>query len=85
MGSERTGPVLLGADGRISEVVTKLRGPELSEKAQIAELVAAPLTALLGLEVPQATVVGIPVGFEAIVPPVQAAVFRASSVKVTGK
>lgn len=45
MGAGRTCPVLLGAEdpeGKTVEVVTKLRGPELSAKAQIAELVAAP-------------------------------------------
>ncbi|MEI7820186.1 MAG: HipA family kinase [Verrucomicrobiota bacterium] len=81
MGAGRTFPVLLGAEdaaGQMMEVVTKLRGPELGVKAQIAELVAAPLAAHLGLEVPQAAVVDVPAGFEAIVPPGHAAAFRAS-------
>ena len=81
MGAGRTCPVLLGAedaDGKTVEVVTKLRGPELSVKAQIAELVAAPLAAHLGLEVPQAAVVDVAAGFEAIVPPSLASAFRAS-------
>ncbi|HVR35537.1 MAG TPA: HipA family kinase [Methylomirabilota bacterium] len=81
MGAGRTCPVLLGAgdgEGKTVEVVTKLRGPELSVKAQIAELVAAPLAAHLGLEVPEAAVVDVPAGFEAIVPQNHAAAFRAS-------
>lgn len=81
MGVGRTCPVLLGAedaDGRGVEVVTKLRGPELSVKAQIAELVAAPLAAHFGLEVPQAAVVDVAAGFEAIVPPNLAPAFRVS-------
>ncbi len=81
MDAGRTCPVLLGAEdteGKTVEVVTKLRGPELSVKAQIAELVAAPLAAHLGLEVPQAAVVDVAAGFEAIVPPGLAAAFRAS-------
>lgn len=81
MGAGRTCPVLLGAEdaeGKTVEVVTKLRGPELGAKAQIAELVAAPLAAHLGLEVPQAAVVDVPTGFEAIVPPNLATAFRAS-------
>jgi hypothetical protein len=81
MSTGRTCPVLLGAedaDGGGFEVVTKLRGPELSINAQIAELVAAPLAALLGLEVPQSAVVDVAAGFEAIVPPNLVSVFRAS-------
>lgn len=81
MSAGRTCPVLLGAedpDGKAVEVVTKLRGPELIAKAQIAELVSAPLAAHLGLEVPQAAVVDVPVGFEEIVPPHLAGAFRAS-------
>lgn len=81
MGVGRTCPVLLGAEdgeGRTVEVVTKLRGPELSAKAQIAELVAALLAAHLGLEVPQAAVVDVAADFEAIVPPNLASAFRAS-------
>jgi hypothetical protein len=81
MGAGRTCPVLLGAEdaeGKTVEVVTKLRGPELGVKAQIAELVAAPLAAHLGLEVPQAAVVDVPAGFDAIVPPGLAPTFKAS-------
>jgi hypothetical protein len=39
----------------------------MDEKAQIAELVAAQLADDLGLQVPQAAVVDIPVGFDAII------------------
>lgn len=87
MSAGRTCPVLLGAeaaDGKLVEVVTKLRGPELSAKAQIAELMAAPLAAHLGLEVPQAAVVDVPTGFEAIAPPNLATAFRVSSGKNFG-
>ena len=74
--------MLLGAedaDGKGVEVVTKLRGPELNVKAQISELIAAPLAAHLGLEVPQAAVVDVPAGFEAIVPVAHASAFRTSA------
>ena len=87
MGAGRTCPVLLGAEdeeGKAVEVVTKLRGPEMGLKAQIAELVAAPLAAHLGLAVPQAAVVDIPAGFEAIVPRDHMAAFRASPGKNFG-
>jgi len=87
MGAGRTCPVLLGAEdagGNIVEVVTKLRGPELGMKAQVAELVAAPLAVHLGLEVPQAAVVDVPAGFEAIVPVAHAAAFRVSPHKNFG-
>jgi hypothetical protein len=79
--------VLLGAKdsaGKSVEVVTKLRGPHLSAKSQISELIAAPLAEHLGLEVPQAAVVNVPAGFEAIVPPTYAPVFRASPGKNFG-
>ena len=52
MGTGRTRPLLLGAEdteGRTFEVVVKLRGPELTAKAQIAELTTAPLADLLGI------------------------------------
>lgn len=65
MGTGRTRPVLLGAedsDGQLFEVVVKLRGPEMTAKAQIAELVAAPLADLLGIDVPQAGGGGCPCG-----------------------
>lgn len=82
LGTGRTRPVLLGAEdaeGKFFEVVVKLRGPELSAKAQIAELVAAPLADLLGIDVPQTAVVDVPTGFEAIVPPPYAPAFRGSA------
>lgn len=82
MGTGRTHPVLLGAedaDGNIFEVVVKLRGPEMSAKAQIAELLAAPLADLLGIDVPQAAVVNVPDGFDEIVPPPYAAAVRGST------
>jgi hypothetical protein len=82
MGTGRTRPVLLGAEdseGKLVEVVVKLRGPELTEKAQIAELLAAPLADLLGIDVPQAAVVDVPAGFEAIVPPAYVAAVRGSA------
>jgi hypothetical protein len=82
MNTGRTHPVLLGAedaDGKVFEVVVKLRGPEMSAKAQIAELVAAPLADLLGLDVPQAAVVNVPAGFDEIVPPLYAAAVRGST------
>lgn len=81
MGVGRTCPVLLGAEdaeGKAVEVVAKLRGPELSVKAQIAELVAAPLAAHLGLDVPRAAVVDVAAGFDEIVPASLAPAFRAS-------
>ena len=36
--------------GKTFEVVVKFRGPELSIKSQIAELAAAPLADLLGID-----------------------------------
>lgn len=82
MATGRTRPVLLGAEdeeGKTFEVVTKLRGPELNAKAQIAELVSAPLADLLGMNVPQAAVVDVPEGFDAVVPAPLAPPFRAST------
>jgi hypothetical protein len=82
LGTGRTRPVLMGAEdaeGNLFEVVVKLRGPELSAKAQIAELVATPLADLLGIDVPQAAVVNVPSGFESIVPPSYASAFRSSA------
>jgi hypothetical protein len=82
MGTGRTRPVLLwaeDADGRVLEVVVKLRGPEMSAKAQIAELVAAPLADLLGIDVPQAAVVNVPDGFDEIVPALYATAVRGST------
>ena len=66
----RTQPLLFGCedqDGTEYEVVVKLRGRELDARAQIAELVSAKLAHDLGLNVPQAAVVEVPVGFEAVV------------------
>jgi hypothetical protein len=82
MGTGRTRPMLLSAEdaqSKLIEVVVKLRGPEMSAKAQIAELVAAPLADLLGIDVPQPAVVNVPTGFEAIVPPAYAAAFLGSA------
>lgn len=66
----RTGALLLACKdngNRAFEVVVKLRGPEMTTKAQIAELVSAQLAADLGLEVPTPAVVDVPKGFEVIV------------------
>jgi len=82
MGTGRTRPLLFGAEdaeGQAFEVVVKLRGPELSVKAQIAELVSAPLADVLGIDVPQAAVVDVPTGFETIVLPSHAAAVRGST------
>lgn len=81
MGSGRTRPLLLQAEdgaGRSYEVVVKLRGPELSAKGQIAELVSAPLAELLGIDVPQAAVVNVPPGFDEVVQESCASAVRAS-------
>ena len=81
MGNGRTCPVLLGAEddgGNRLEVVTKLRGPELDVKSQVAELVAARLAAHLGISVPQAAVVDVPEGFDVVVPEVHRTAFRGS-------
>ena len=81
MGTGRTHPLLLAAEdqtGKTFEVVVKFRGPELSIKSQIAELAAAPLADLLGIDVPQAAVVDVPAGFEVIVPPARSAAVRGS-------
>lgn len=66
----RNRPLLLGCENAVAEqfeVVVKFRGREMDEKAQIAELVTALLADDLGLQVPQAAVVDVPVGFEAII------------------
>jgi hypothetical protein len=66
----RNRPLLLGcenASGQTLEIVVKLRGREVSEKTQIAELVSAMLADDLGIDVPQAAVVDVPAGFELIV------------------
>ena len=66
----RNHPLLLGcenAGGDTFEVVVKFRGKEMNGNAQIAELVAAQLADDLGLQVPQAAMVDIPEGFDAII------------------
>lgn len=71
MSTGRNRPLLLGcedAGGELFEVVVKFRGREMTEKAQIAESIAAQLADNLGLQVPQAAVVNVPVGFEAVIP-----------------
>jgi hypothetical protein len=70
MSNGRNRPLLLGcetAGGESFEVVVKFRGKEMDAKAQIAELVTAQLADDLGLQVPQAAVVDVPAGFDAIV------------------
>jgi hypothetical protein len=70
MSTGRNRPLLLGCENAAAEpfeVVVKFRGREMSEEAQIAELVTAQLADDLGLQVPQAAVVDIPAGFEAII------------------
>jgi hypothetical protein len=70
MSTGRNHPLLLGcesAGGDSFEVVVKFRGKEMDAKAQIAELVTAQLADDLGLQVPQAAVVDIPAGFDAII------------------
>jgi hypothetical protein len=70
MSTGRNRPLLLGgenADAEQFEVVVKFRGRELDEKALIAELITAKLAGDLGLPVPQAAVVDVPLGFAAII------------------
>ncbi len=70
MSTGRNHPLLLGCenvDGDKFEVVVKFRGREMTEKAQIAELVTAQLADDLGLQVPQAAVVNVPVGFDTVI------------------
>jgi hypothetical protein len=70
MSTGRNHPLLLGcenAGGDSFELVVKFRGKEMDAKAQIAELVTAQLADDLGLQVPQAAVVDIPAGFDAII------------------
>jgi hypothetical protein len=78
----RTGALLLGcedAKAKPHEVVVKLRGPEITVKSQIAELICALLAHDLGLDVPTPAVVDMPVGFEAVVAsPAVAAAIKAS-------
>jgi hypothetical protein len=73
MSTGRNRPLLLGcADnhGASFEVVVKFRGRELNYNAQIAELVAAQAADDLGLQVPKAAVVDVPIGFETTIPDV---------------
>jgi hypothetical protein len=70
MSTGRNRPLLLGYEDNAAnrfEVVVKFRGREMNEKAQIAELVTAQLADDLGLQVPQAAVVDVPAGFDAII------------------
>jgi hypothetical protein len=70
MSTGRTRPLLVGCEDSAAnpfEVVVKFRGKELDVKAQMAELVTAQLADDLGLQVPQAAVVDIPAGFDAII------------------
>jgi hypothetical protein len=69
MSTGRNRPLLLGCEDSAAnpfEVVVKFRGREMDAKAQIAELVTSQLADDLGLQVPQAAVVDIPSGFDAI-------------------
>jgi len=71
MSTGRNHPLLLGcedANGKLFEMVVKFCGREMTEKAQIAELVTAQFADDLGLQIPQAAVVDVPVGFEAVIP-----------------
>jgi len=70
MATGRNRPLLLGCEDSAAqsfEVVVKFRGKEMDAKAQIAELVTAQLADDLGLQVPQAAVVAVPAGFDAII------------------
>ncbi len=70
MSTGRTHPLLLGcenAGGDTFEVVVKFRGREMTGTAQSAELIATQLADDVGLQVPQAAVVDVPVGFEAVI------------------
>lgn len=69
MSNGRTRPLLFACEdsGERREVVVKLRSRELTQKAQIAELITAQLADNLGLDVPKAAVVEIPQGFETVV------------------
>jgi hypothetical protein len=71
MSTGRNRPLLLGCEdaaGDKFEVVVKFRGREMTDKAQSAELIAAQLADDLGLQAPQAAVVDVASGFEAIIP-----------------
>ena len=70
MSSGRNRPLLLGCEdvsGDTFEIVVKVRSPEMTAKTQIAEVVAAMLADDLNIDVPQAAIVDVPSGFEAIV------------------
>ena len=70
MSTGRNHPLLLSCEevgGDRFEVVVKLRGREMTGKAQAAELITAQLGDDLGLQVPHAAVVEVPAGFEAVV------------------
>src|SRR5258705_477081 len=82
MSTGRNRPLLLGCEngiGETFEVVVKFRGREMDEKAQSAELISAQLADDLGLQAPQAAVVAVPVGFEAIIPEKELAAIVKSS------
>jgi hypothetical protein len=83
MKTGRNRPLLLGCEdgvGKKFEVVVKFRGQQMSEQAQTAELIAAQLADDLGLQVPQAAVVDVPTGFEAVVlMPEEAEIVKRSS------
>lgn len=84
MSTGRNHAVLLGCEdpaGEVVETVVKFRGSQMSGKAQTAELISAQLADDLGLQVPQAAVVNVPVGFEHSVPdsmPEEATIIRRS-------
>jgi len=70
MSTGRNHPLLLGcenAGGDTREVVVKFRGREMTGTAQAAELVTALLADDLGLQVPQAAIVNVAVGFETVI------------------
>ncbi|MEA3207079.1 MAG: hypothetical protein QOE70_136 [Chthoniobacter sp.] len=76
MSNGRNRPLLLGCEdaaGKQFEIVVKLRGREMSVSMQLAELVTAQFADDLGLDVPQAAVVELPLGFEAVMPQPEAA------------
>lgn len=76
MKNGRTRPLLMGCDdlaGNPFEVVVKLRGRQMAEKAQIVELMAAQLADDVGLDVPRAALVEVASGFDAIVTDTEAA------------
>jgi hypothetical protein len=71
MSTGRNRPLLLGCEDAAVEkfeVVVKFRGREMTDKGQSAELIAAQLADDLGLQAPQAAVVNVGSGFEAIIP-----------------